>query len=57
MNGSVLLPLIKTTFDKDLERFPLEVIKILDENSKIGKTSDLWDGKAAMRIIDILCSL
>lgn len=42
---------------KDLERLVQEVKKILGGNAKRGKIPDLWDGKAAMRIADILCSL
>ena len=38
----------------DSERLVLESKKILNGTFKKGKRPDLWDGKAAERIVDIL---
>jgi UDP-N-acetylglucosamine 2-epimerase (non-hydrolysing) len=46
-----------TLVGKDSERIRNEVSKILDGNRKTGRVPELWDGKAAERIVAILAKI
>lgn len=39
----------------DPERIVIEALAILDSEDKAGQVPELWDGRAAERIVEMLC--